>query len=151
MRSEPFVFGATLDQVDELYRAIRVIAAIGDVISTGGADHLTDHSLPALGGTIYNAAEEIRETFNRISKQKLKDVVGADSPAVARADRPVFADDKRDCLHQARSILRMLDTTAARMEGAEGIAASCRMVSDMVGEVIEYVETDFDTSSEDES
>jgi hypothetical protein len=70
-RSHPFVVGVTIDQVDKLDRLIRTIAAHGDVIAAGGAAHLDVQSLPALGDTIYDAANAVRSILDQIGEQKL--------------------------------------------------------------------------------
>ncbi|WP_254427201.1 hypothetical protein [Rhodanobacter sp. C01] len=46
-------------------------AAHGDVISTGGADHLDERSLPVLGKTIHDAACASRYILDQVGEQTL--------------------------------------------------------------------------------
>lgn len=69
--SKPFVFGVTLDQVDQLDRLVRTIAASSDVIAVGGGAPLHGVTLPTLGEAIFSAAGGIRDLLDQIEAQRL--------------------------------------------------------------------------------
>ena len=143
MTPDSYVFGVTLDQVDELGRLIRTIAAHGDMIAIGGANPMDKQSLPTLGDLIYDAARAVRSTLDQVGEQRLEKAAAAATPAGPEAGRPAFAGDMHSSLLQARSIMQVMSSAADQADGAEGMAGCCRAVFDLLGSVIEYVEANF--------
>lgn len=64
-------FGVTLDQVDALGRLVDAIAAHGDVLAAGGAEHFEDRTLPVLGQAIHDAANALRTLLEEVEAQPL--------------------------------------------------------------------------------
>ena len=71
MTHDRFVFGVTIDQIDELNSLLRTITANGDMVTVCSADALHPQSVSTLGEAIFNAALAVREVFDRIEAQKL--------------------------------------------------------------------------------
>ncbi|MBS7456646.1 XAC0095 family protein [Coralloluteibacterium stylophorae] len=62
--------GITLDQIDELNRLIQTISALGDAVAASGSTELADATLPALGETIFDSAQAVRDILDRIEAQR---------------------------------------------------------------------------------
>lgn len=71
MTQERFVFGVTLDQIDELHGLLRTITANGDMVTVGCEEPLHPQTASALGEGIFNAALTVREIVDRIEEQRL--------------------------------------------------------------------------------
>jgi hypothetical protein len=142
--SNPLAFGITLDQVDELDRLIGWISAQGDVISTGIRD-LDHRSLSALGGAIYHAANAIGEIFDKIGEQALENKDTTPPPVASQADLPTFDSDVHEHLMQAHSIMLLMERAAQQDDGMDGASDACRLVSDLLWKVNEYIADRFDS------
>ncbi|MDH5821905.1 hypothetical protein QFW77_02705 [Luteimonas sp. RD2P54] len=103
---------------------------------------MDDHSLPALGEVIFSAAREVRGLLDQVYAQRLAPAAAVAAPAVPQADRPAFASELHARLLHARSLLQVMKAAAAhRADGAEDIAAGCQAAAEMLGGVIEVLET----------
>lgn len=144
MTSKDLAFGATSDQIDEIERLLRIISAHGDVVWAGSASELNEGSLPVLGETIYEAAEALCSIFDEIGGQTLKDAVTASAPVVARTDLPTFDSDVGDSLLQAFSVMQLMNIAAQQDGGLRDASGSCRLVTELIWNVHEYIADNFD-------
>lgn len=71
MTKPEFVYGVTIDQIDQFNDLIRIITANGDVITVGCEEPLHPQTVSALGESVFNAALALRKLFTQIGKQKL--------------------------------------------------------------------------------
>lgn len=148
MTHDRHVFGVTLDQIDQLDRLVRTIAASGDVIAVGSGAPLHGASLPALGEVIFGAANAIRDLLDQVEEQRVDGVPATSVSDATKSPRPISADDMRRRLEHARSLLQTMHAAATRADGPDDMADACRTVSATVEEAIEYFGTDADASPE---
>ena len=66
-----FVFGVTLDQMDELDRLLRLVTALGDAVFCTAEDGLAEGSLHALGHAIYDDALAVQAIVEQVTAQRL--------------------------------------------------------------------------------
>lgn len=151
MSPDRLVFGVTVGQIDELHRTIRIIAAIGDAMQAGNTGVLADDSLSTLGEVVFDTAQDVRGICDQINGQRLEGVAATASPAVAQAERPAFSGEVLDSLLQAYSVMRLMETAAYESDGAEGLGGSCRVASDLLWKVNEYIVANYDTFAEQRS
>lgn len=145
MTSARLAFGVTHDQADEIERLLRIISAHGDVVWAGSASELNEGSLPVLGETIYEAAEALGNIFERIGEQTLKDNDTTATPAKPQADLPAFDSEVHDRLMQAHSIMLLMERAAQQEHGMDGASDACRLVSELLWKVNEYIADHFDS------
>ena len=66
-----YVFGVTLDQIDELDMLINMIRAHGDVVIANDDAEFADHTLSMVGHIIFCDAEKLRDIIGDVSAQGL--------------------------------------------------------------------------------
>ena len=145
--AEPLVFGITSDQFDELDRLIHRLTAHGDVIASGCADELSDGNLLFVGEVILEAARAARAIFERIDAQKLENSAPAPAAAAPQARLPIFAHGMHDRILRAYSIMQLLGIAAYQDDGMDDAGGACRVVSDLLWQVNEYIADNFDSLS----
>lgn len=69
---KPYVFGVTLDQIDEIDQLIRMIRAHGDVVIASDDAEFADHTLSTLGDAIFRDVETLREIIRDVNGQRLR-------------------------------------------------------------------------------
>jgi hypothetical protein len=148
--AEPLVFGLTLDQADDLHQLARKVTAGGDVFSN--ATNLEDTTTDFLGQELFEAGLRITEILKRSGEQRIVDAkpsaqaAKAQSAAASGKSKPTFTMIEK--LIHAESMAQVLNTAAYQAENAEGMGGTCWCLAKMIQEVIEYVEQNFDHTSE---
>jgi len=66
-----YVFGVTLDQIDELDMLINMIRAHGDVVFANDDAEFADHTLSMVGHIIFCDAEKLRDIIRDMNGQRL--------------------------------------------------------------------------------
>ncbi|MHB1274208.1 MAG: XAC0095 family protein [Rhodanobacter sp.] len=66
-----YLFGVTLDQIDELNLLIDMIRAHGDVVIANDDAEFADHTLSVLGHAIFCDAEKLRDIISDVGSQML--------------------------------------------------------------------------------
>jgi len=69
---KPYLFGVTLDQIDELYMLINMIRAHGDVVIAEDQAEFADHTLSMVGHIIFSDAEKLRDILRDVNDQRLR-------------------------------------------------------------------------------
>jgi len=69
---KPYLFGVTLDQIDEIDQLIRMIRAHGDVVIASDDAEFADHTLSTLGDAIFRDVEKLREIIRDVNDQRLR-------------------------------------------------------------------------------
>jgi len=72
MTHEHFVFGITIDQLDELSSLLRTITANGDMVTICDAEAVHPQSVSTLGEGIFNAALAVRGILDQVNEQRLE-------------------------------------------------------------------------------
>ena len=72
MTHDRFVFGVTIDQIDQLDGLLRTITANGDMVTVGCEEPLHPQTVSALGEGIFNAALAVREVLDQVQEQRLQ-------------------------------------------------------------------------------
>ncbi|MEA9797641.1 hypothetical protein VDG07_20400 [Xanthomonas campestris pv. raphani] len=73
---ESFIFGVTLQQIDQFHTLLRTITAQSDMVAVCSGKPLDATSLSVLGESIFNAARAVRSVVDEIYEQRL----GGDGP-----------------------------------------------------------------------
>jgi hypothetical protein len=89
IRTERFVAGVTLGQIDALDRLIQLISAHGDVVSSSDMADFTDYTLPVMGRAIFDGAEAVRDILDQVEEQRLPQAVRSRSSV--KEGRAVYA------------------------------------------------------------
>ena len=71
MTHDRFVFGITIDQIDQLNSLLRTITANGDMVTICSTNAMHPQSVSTLGEAIFNAALAMREVFDQVEEQRL--------------------------------------------------------------------------------
>ena len=83
-----YLFGVTLEQIDELDRLVNMIVALGDVVIASDEAEFADHTLAVLGDALFNDACEVRAILGEVSSQRLDEE--RDPQAGVREERAVY-------------------------------------------------------------
>lgn len=89
IRTERFVAGVTLDQIDALDRLIQMISAHGDVVSASDMADFADYTLTMMGHAIFDGAEAVRDILDQVEEQRLPQAVRSRSSV--KEGRAVYA------------------------------------------------------------
>lgn len=139
--STHLAFGLTVDQLDRLQQLIGSLRAQGDVLANGHPRELAPGSLEVIVETIFQVACEARDIVDQIESQRLAEVSAAPSTGTKRADRPAFDSNMHEALLQAFSVMQLMTIAAHQDNGMEDASAACRLVSELLWKVHEYVVT----------
>ena len=74
-----YVFGVTLDQIDEINQLIDMIRAHGDVVAANDDAEFADHTLSTVGNAIFSGANKLREIVLDVEAQRLDPARGSRS------------------------------------------------------------------------
>lgn len=66
-----YLFGVTLNQIDEINLLIGMIRALGDVVIANDDAEFADHTLSTLGDAIFSDAEKLRDIIDDVNAQRL--------------------------------------------------------------------------------
>lgn len=132
MDAVDFSFGVTLDQVDQINRLVRLIAAQGDVIAVGNAIRLDERSLPSLGEAIYDAACAVHDIVEQVCEQKLKHAITVAMATDVKEAGPIYLDDRRRRALAVDPFARMRKA-APYADGIGGTDSACCIVLTLQG------------------
>jgi hypothetical protein len=167
-------FGVTLDQLDALYHLTGKLRANGDLIAAGNTAALAAGSLSVIGETIFETANavhaliELIGTQTQVELQKLDDnaanananananaAAAANGKATARCTNvpkttalapalATFDSDMDEVLLQAFSVMQLMTTAMHQSDIQEDVTGACRLVTDLLWKVHEYIASNFD-------
>ncbi|MEW9623420.1 XAC0095 family protein [Rhodanobacter geophilus] len=94
-RGAPYLFGVTLDQIDEINLLLDMIRAHGDVVIASHDAEFADHTLSQMGQAIFSGVEKLRGIIRDVDSQQLGPVRGTRTgvrewPAAYHALAPRF-------------------------------------------------------------
>ena len=70
----PYLFGVTLDQIDEINRLLVMVRAHGDVVIASHEAEFADHTLSLVGQAIFTDAQRLCDIIDDVNDQRLRPV-----------------------------------------------------------------------------
>jgi len=77
---KPYLFGVTLDQIDEINLLLEMVRALGDVVIASHEAEFADHTLSLVGHIIFCDVQKLRDIIDDVNAQELR------PPRVTRTD-----------------------------------------------------------------
>ena len=106
---DPYLFGVTLGQIDEINLLLEMIRAHGDVVIASHEAEFADHTLSLVGHAIFCDAQKLRDIIRDVNGQRLGEPCGTRSGV--REERAAYhALPARLPMPSASSIVRQLPT-----------------------------------------
>jgi len=104
-----YLFGVTLDQIDEIDRLLAMIRAYGDVVTASHDAEFADHTLSLVGHAIFCDVQKLRDIIRDVNAQRLQPVRGTRTGV--REERAAYhALPARLPMPSASPIMRQLPT-----------------------------------------
>ena len=104
-----YVFGVSLNQIDEINLLVDMIRAHGDVVAASDAAGFADHTLSIVGNAIFSGAKKLREIVLDVEAQRLDPARG--SRTGVREERATYhALSARLPMGGASRVIRRLPT-----------------------------------------